>query len=63
MIARILGRLAVAFVVLVCALLLILRAVAASDPGLQGVFGWLILFGLPTLLLALVWVFAPRRRP
>ena len=63
MISRILMRLAVASFAVIVALVLILRAVASADPDLHGVFGWLILLGLPALLLVMAWVFAPRRRP
>lgn len=61
--SRILTRLAVALLVLIGALLLIVWGVGTVDPDLHGLFGWLTLLSLPTLLLALAWVFAPRRRP
>jgi hypothetical protein len=63
MLSRILTRLAVALIVLFAALVLLLHTVAAADPDLHGLFGWLVLLGVPVLLLAVVWVFSPRRRP
>ena len=63
MISRILTRLAVALLVLIGALLLIVWGVGTVDPDLHGLFGWLILLGLPVVLLTLAWAFAPKRRP
>ena len=59
--SRILTRLAVALLVLISALVLIVWGVGTFDPDLHRLFGWLTLLSLPTLLLALAWVFAPRR--
>jgi hypothetical protein len=63
MISRILTRLAVALLVLIGALVLIVWGVGTFDPDLHGLFGWLTLLSIPTLLLALAWVFAPKGRP
>ena len=63
MFSRMLMRLAAASLAVVVALVFILHAVASADPDLHGVFGWVILLGLPALLLIMAWVFAPRRRP
>ncbi len=60
--SRILTRLAVALLALIGALVLIVWGVGTFDPDLHGLFGWLILLGLPVVLLTLAWVFAPRRR-
>jgi hypothetical protein len=62
MLSRILNRLAVAVLALIAALVLIIYAVGRFDPDLHGLIGWLIILGLPASLLALAWVFAPRRR-
>ena len=61
MISRILTRLAVATFGLIGGLTLFLWAVARVDSDLHGAIGLLILLGLPAVLLALAWVFAPRR--
>ena len=59
---RILTRLAVALLVLIGALVLIVWGVGTFDPDLHGLFGWLTLLSIPTLLLALAWAVAPRKR-
>ena len=63
MISRILTHLAAVVLAVLTALLLVLAAAGSVDPDLHGVLGWLILLGVPALLVALAWVFAPTRRP
>ena len=60
--SRILTRLAVALLALIGALVLIVWGVGTFDPDLHGLFGWLTLLSIPTLLLALAWAVAPRER-
>ena len=60
--SRILTRLAVATFGLIGALVLIVWGVGTFDPDLHGLFGWLTLLSIPTLLLALAWAVAPRKR-